>query len=197
MTRIYRGTIGANDGFIQMALETGRFEVAGSGRITNRWSRFGGAREVKQTVDVAGYVRCVIGGKEVNVPGRYSRTVMVHRVVLIAFVGLPPVAGMDCNHKNGNRGDNRIENLEWLDRAGNVRHSCRVLGRKQWHPIGELSATAKLSEEDVRMIHCLTVGGFKIARIARRFDISEATVRLIQKGKNWAHLALVSNGRAN
>jgi len=50
----------------------------------------------------------------------------IHRLVLQAFVGGGD--GMDCNHLNGNKSDNRLVNLEWLTRGDNHRHRYRELG---------------------------------------------------------------------
>lgn len=47
----------------------------------------------------------------------------VHRLVLSAFTGNR--AGMDVNHLNGNKEDNRIENLEWCSRSENIRHAIK------------------------------------------------------------------------
>lgn len=55
-----------------------------------------------------GYWRCKIG----------SKAVLVHRLVLIAFVGAPE-QGMEACHNNGVRTDNKLENLRWDTRSAN------------------------------------------------------------------------------
>ena len=53
----------------------------------------------------------------------------VHRVVAEAFI---PKNGEDkvcVNHKNGNKLDNRVENLEWVSYSENLKHSYDVLNR--------------------------------------------------------------------
>lgn len=71
--------------------------------------------------------RCSNGYRIVNL-GRGSRH-LVHRLVAVAFVGGDPA--LQVNHKNGDRSDNRAENLEWLSCSENHRHSYRELARKQ------------------------------------------------------------------
>lgn len=48
---------------------------------------------------------------------------LVARLVAITFLGKPTKEANTVNHKNGNRLDNRIENLEWLSIGDNVRHA--------------------------------------------------------------------------
>lgn len=55
-------------------------------------------------------------------------TLSVHRVVLETFKPLFGY-GLEVNHKNGNRLDNRLENLEWMSKSDNHKHAYRVLGR--------------------------------------------------------------------
>ena len=52
----------------------------------------------------------------------------VHRMVMLAYSGVSG-DGLDVNHKNGNKEDNHISNLEWCTRSENLIHSYRVLGR--------------------------------------------------------------------
>lgn len=49
------------------------------------------------------------------------KDMLVARLVAYTFLGIPKEK-MTVNHKNGNRLDNRIENLEWLTLADNIRH---------------------------------------------------------------------------
>lgn len=52
-----------------------------------------------------------------NVP----KTYFVHRLIAEAF--LPKIDGKDCvNHKNSNRNDNRVDNLEWVTHEENMNH---------------------------------------------------------------------------
>ena len=46
---------------------------------------------------------------------------LVARLVAITFLGVPP-EGFTVNHKDGNRMNNYIDNLEWLSLADNIRH---------------------------------------------------------------------------
>lgn len=71
-------------------------------------------RQLKPTLDHSGYYRVHLGinGKKYN----YS----VHRMVLMAFIGMPPENYHGC-HNNGISTDNRIENLRWGSMLENAR----------------------------------------------------------------------------
>lgn len=54
-----------------------------------------------------------------------QKTVRVHRLVAEAFV--PNPTGLcDVNHIDGNKQNNRADNLEWTDKSGNALHSYRI-----------------------------------------------------------------------
>lgn len=51
-----------------------------------------------------------------------SKDYLVARLVALTFLGDPP-KDYTVNHKDGNRLNNIVENLEWLSRGDNVRHA--------------------------------------------------------------------------
>lgn len=53
-----------------------------------------------------------------------SKRFLVHRLVLTTFVGEPP-AGTECCHNNGNRADNRLENLRWDTKKANAQDTLK------------------------------------------------------------------------
>ena len=55
-----------------------------------------------------------------------SKGYLLHRVVAAAFFGN---SQLEINHKNGDKDDNRVENLEYVTHSENQKHSYAVLGR--------------------------------------------------------------------
>lgn len=51
--------------------------------------------------------------------GRSSQETLVHRMVAMAFHGLPQ-ENQECRHLNGNQTDNRSQNLAWGSRSENT-----------------------------------------------------------------------------
>lgn len=72
-----------------------------------------------------------------------SRTHLVHRLVLSAFLDMPPAPNNIVNHKNGVRTDNSVFNLEWCNKSENALHAYAELGAKHAMPKGGLSPIAK------------------------------------------------------
>ena len=76
---------------------------------------------------------------------------LVHRLVALAFLGIPK-EGMTVNHIDGDRSNNRVENLEWLSRGDNIRHGfANGLYKSNQKPIclernGQVYQFASLSE---------------------------------------------------
>lgn len=110
----------------------GLYEVDSSGSIHSLprviYPKTGGPRPVlarrrKAVLMRIGYYQVVLcgpGGKE---------TWYVHRIVALAFIGAPDKGRDHVNHINGVKSDNRVENLEWVSRSENLKHSYRVLGQ--------------------------------------------------------------------
>ncbi|MEN6507038.1 MAG: HNH endonuclease [Planctomycetaceae bacterium] len=115
---------------------------------------------------------------------------LVHRLVLSVFVG-PCPAGKEVNHKNGNKRDNQIENLEYVTRSENLIHSSRVLGVRRVHsrPIcGEDHAEAKLTERKVREIRELSAKGIVQAALSAMFGVSTGHINRIINRRAWKHI---------
>ena len=66
----------------------------------------------------------------VRFKGSRTRPHLVHRLVLLAFVGDPPTGTEGC-HKNGDPADNRLGNLRWDTRGSNIADAIRH-GTSRW-----------------------------------------------------------------
>lgn len=83
-----------------------------------------GQRLLRQWKTTNGYLSTCLCGQDGK--GRKHR---VHRLIALAFIG-PCPEGWQINHKDGNRTNNVLLNLEYCTRVENMRHAREILGRK-------------------------------------------------------------------
>lgn len=121
------------------------------------------------------------------------RTWLIHRLVMLAFVGSPPFEKAEVNHINGVRNDNRLENLEYVDSKANKQHAIKVLGRRygnfKTHLRGAAQNGAKLTDDKVRQIRQLAAEGVLQRDIASMFDVEPSTIGYIVRRKTWRHVS--------
>lgn len=123
--------------------------------------------------------RAVSMGKRPN-----NRTHYVHELVLTAFVG-PRPDGMVCNHKDGNKINARLDNLEWVTPKENSQHA-EMFGLTN-HFKGEGSPKAVLTEEQVKHIRAMPPWphGPSTRALARMYGVGKTTLWAAKSGKNW------------
>ena len=93
-----------------------RYEVSNQGRVRNAHT----GQVLKQYVMNRGYLEVLLSFKGLH------KHHLVHHLVATAFVeGWRE--GLEVNHKNGVKTDNRAENLEWVTSSENHQHARDVL----------------------------------------------------------------------
>lgn len=58
--------------------------------------------------------------------GERRKTLKVHRLVLQTFSPIENMDKMDVNHKDGDKENNELENLEWVTHLENIRHAIET-----------------------------------------------------------------------
>lgn len=121
-----------------------------------------------------------------------GRQYLLHRAIGLAFIPNPNNEAT-INHKDGNKLNNDIDNLEWVSYRENSLHAIRTGLRK---PIDGLHGSdnhmSKLNIEDVNFIlenfKKPIVDRFTQAELARMFGVSSTAILKIRQRINWKHL---------
>ena len=98
---------------------------------------------------------------------------MVHRLVAKAF--LDCVDGLQVNHINGKRADNRLVNLEMVSRSTNVLHGMFV----------NKNGIAKLTHEQAEEVKSRVALGERQVDIAKEFNVFRQTINQIVRGVGY------------
>lgn len=109
-------------------------------------------------------------------------TTKVHILVAKAFLDNPK--GLtEVNHKDCDKHNNTISNLEWTTHQENMIHAGKHLYNKR-------ETLSPLTKEMVCLIPELLKDGMSIKLIASLYKVGHITIRKIIQGKRWKHLNL-------
>lgn len=118
-------------------------------------------------------------------PGHKSCNRLVHKLVCMAFHGLPSNLKMEVNHIDGNHHNNRSNNLEWSTRRENYNHSI-ITGLK--HDSGWENSRAKLTRLQALLACELRNKNCSLKEIAKLFNVHPATIGYIVRHKTYKNL---------
>ena len=143
----------------------GKYEVSSGGKVRN--SKTG--RILKARKNTCGYFQVALSKH--NKKQMFS----VHRLAANAFIPNPNNY-TDVNHKNENKHDNRVENLEWCTREANINHgTCR-------QRMSEAKRGAK--HPQAKKVRCVETGQVfdTVTEAATEFGISTGNICKCCKG---------------
>lgn len=105
----------------------------------------------------------------------------VHRLVAEAFIPNPENK-KTVNHKDGNKLNNSVENLEWATQSENVLHAYKT-GLKS-----EDKCSAKLTRKQVNdILDTYTGVRGEIVRLAEKYQVANSTIYRIVKNETWKY----------
>lgn len=146
----------------------GIYEVSSFGRVKRVLATRGAtAGRILCSATSHGYYSIRLSKNDVQ------KTYFIHQLVLSAFCG---PSNLNCNHKNGNRKDNRIENLEYVAQQENRLHSLYVLKEKR-------SIDASIA----RQMRDAAAQGMSRRELQKQFGVTKYVVDDLLCGRTWKH----------
>jgi hypothetical protein len=116
-----------------------------------------------------------------------QRAFFVHRLVATAFI-LNPENKEQVNHKDGDKLNNCLENLEWVTNFENMEHAKR--NHLNLKAKGESHGMSKLTTIIVSDIKNRLAKNELNKDIAKIYGVDPTTVSDIKRGKIWKHVAI-------
>ncbi len=155
----------------------GRYAVTEDGRV---WSHVSN-RFLKPMVNLHGYLIVELRGDSKK-KKRYPK--QIHRLVAETF--LPNSHGLDfVNHKNSQRNDARVENLEWVTRKQNMEYMV-AMGRSNF---GEKSPVHILNENQVIEIRSkYKFWKYTMKMLGEEYGVAPQTIQSVLNRSSWSHI---------
>jgi hypothetical protein len=166
------------------AVEDGYYEVSDRGRVRRAVAAQGTSPgRVLSNKGVNGFYPSIAIHKDGACCGRRR----IHDLVALAFIG-PKEPGMEVNHKNGDKTDNTLENLEYVTRKENAVHAYANGLTRLPDSRGSRNPNARLSEKDIPAIRRRVANGETYASVAQDYGVSADSVGSIVRRAGWRHV---------
>ena len=156
-----------------------RFEISNYGRLKNTKTQY----IYKPNVLNTGYssVRTTVGKDKIHI--------LIHKAVAYTFLDNPHNLP-EVNHKDGNKTNNHVNNLEWCTSHDNQQHKYDI-GLFDTNKIkGENNGASKLTWNDVEYIrenYIPRSRQFGSRAMARKFNVKHVTILSVLHNETWAN----------
>lgn len=157
------------------------YSISNTGLVKNNQTN----RLKKTTVDNYGYL---MFGITKNYKQKAFR---IHRLLAQLFIENPKNQSV-INHKDGNKLNNSLNNLEWCTYKHNNIHAFNT--GLNMH-IGENNTASKITEKDALEIIKELNFGLRIIDVSKKLNISYNIVKNIKNGKNWKRVVNAATER--
>lgn len=110
----------------------------------------------------------------------------LHRIVAKTFIYFEGCDNFEINHIDGNKLNNKLDNLEWATRQQNQTHAwdMGLCGN-----YGEDCFKAKLTElQTIEIITKALVGKISYVNLAKEYNVDPTNISWIMRRKSWNHL---------
>lgn len=153
------------------------YEISTNGEVRNIFSQ----KILKPYINKYGYAEVSISLGKKHLKKNYR----VHRLVAETFIpnpnNLPQV-----NHKDGNKLNNKIYNLEWVTNEENILHSIQTGLKPNEH--GEYSHNSKLTNKQAnwcRHVYIPKDKKYGCVALAKHFGVAKSTMSYILNNKTY------------
>jgi hypothetical protein len=171
------------EGFKEIPGYGGRYFINESGDV---WSVFKKGLMSIQTDATHPYPWLLL----IRVDGK-KRPTAVYRLMRITWMPSAPGEvgtgrGKWCvNHKDGNKLNSHIDNLEWVTNEQNLSHAWHTGLKNDF--IGEARKNTIFTGDQVRQIRLRLILGEKVKSLAEEHNCSVSAIKNVQKYHSWKH----------
>lgn len=158
-----------------------RYEASSLGNLRSiNYKNSGKTKQLKPALSKDGYMKTMLLCDN----KKYSSWT-VHLFIAITFFGAKE-KGFEINHKDCNKANNSIDNLEYCTRSENIKHAYKnnLITPK----VGSLNGMSKLNEQQVYEIreHAKNNGkNYGRKNLAVKYNVSECTIKeVVNRRKN-------------
>lgn len=158
---------------LDMELIESRYEIYQNGDVFDKKRN----KYCKKSLDSKGYHQVWIA--------MLGKNIRVHRLIMCKYNPIQNAYMYQVNHKDGNKTNNKLCNLEWVTQSDNQKHAFRhnLLTRK-----GENNSQSKLTEVQVKEIIQLLLQKIPIKNIVIQYNVSNTMISRIRNHKAWIEL---------
>jgi hypothetical protein len=124
----------------------------------------------------------------------------VHRLVAKTFIPRDGQEELEVNHKDGDKKNNHIANLEWVTRSQNMKHSFEIgirqppsnYGGRGKPSKGAENGRAKMNAEGVRLSRAIyATRSISQRELGEMFGVCQSVMGKLLRNDKWKHVHVI------